>query len=60
VVARRFNREQYDAELTVEQFALRLRDEVGPQEVRDDLLHVLSQTMQPRLSSVWLSDRNVS
>lgn len=60
VVARRFNREQYDAELVVEHFALRLRDEVGTQEVRDDLLQVLSQTMQPRVSSVWLSDRHFS
>jgi hypothetical protein len=60
VVARRFNREQYDAELVVEHFALRLRDEVGTQEVREDLLQALSQTMQPRVSGVWLSDRHFS
>jgi hypothetical protein len=60
VVARRFNREQYDAELVVEHFARRLRDEVGTQEVREDLLQALSQTMQPRVSGVWLSDRRVS
>jgi hypothetical protein len=60
VVARRFNREQYDAELVVERFALRLRDEVGTQEVREDLLQALSQTMQPRVSGVWLSDRHFS
>ena len=60
VVARRFNREQYDAELVVEHFALRLRDEVGTQEVREDLLQVLSRTMQPRVSGVWLSDRHFS
>jgi hypothetical protein len=60
VVARRFNREQYDAELVVEHFALRLRDEVGTQEVREDLLQALSLTMQPRVSGVWLSDRHFS
>lgn len=58
VVARQFNREQYDAGLVVESFALRLRDEVDTQEVREDLLHVLSRTMQPRVSGVWLSDRH--
>jgi hypothetical protein len=60
LVDRRFNREQYDAELTVERFALRLRDEVGTQEVREDLLQVLGRTMQPRVSGLWLSDRDVS
>ena len=60
VVARRFNREQYDAELVVESFAVRLRDEVGTQQVREDLLQVLGRTMQPRVSGVWLSDRHVS
>jgi len=60
VVARRFNREQFDAELIVERFAVRLRDEVATQEVREDLLQVLGRTMQPRVSGVWLSDRHVS
>lgn len=60
VVARRFNREQYDAELVVERFALRLRDEIGTEEVREDLLQVLGRTMQPRVSGVWLSDRDAS
>ncbi len=60
VVARRFNREQFDAELIVERFAVRLRDEVDSREVREDLLQVLHRTMQPRVSGVWLSDRHVS
>ncbi len=60
IVARRFNREQYDAELVVEGFAVRLRDEVDTREVREDLLQVLHRTMQPRVSGVWLSDRHFS
>lgn len=59
VVARRFNREQFDAETVVERFALRLQDEVATQQVREDLLQVLGQTMQPRISAVWLADRRV-
>lgn len=54
VVARRFDREQFDAELVVERFALRLRDEVDAHKVREDLLQVLGRTMQPRVSGVWL------
>jgi len=60
VVARRFDREQFDAEVIVERFAVRLRDEVAPQAVGEDLLQVLGRTMQPRVSGVWLSDRHVS
>lgn len=60
VVARRFNREQFDAELVVERFAFRLRDEVDTHQVREDLLAVLGNTMQPRVSGVWLSDRHSS
>lgn len=57
VVARRFNREQFDAELVVERFALRLRDEVDTYQVCEDLLAVLGSTMQPHVSGVWLSGR---
>lgn len=59
IVSRRFNREQYDAELVVERFAVRLRTEVESTEIRDDLLDVLNRTMQPAASGLWLADREV-
>ncbi len=56
VVDRRFNREQFDAELAVEAFAVRLRDEVEGDEVRSDLLKVLGSTVQPASTGLWLKE----
>jgi hypothetical protein len=56
VVDRRFNRSRYDAEQTVQMFAHRLRDEVNPETVSNDLLAVLDRTMQPSVSGLWLRD----
>jgi uncharacterized protein (UPF0218 family) len=56
IVDRRFNRSRYDAEQTVQMFAHRLRDEVNPQTVSEDLLAVLDRTMQPSASGLWLRD----
>lgn len=60
VVARRFHREQYDAERVVEEFALNLRGQVAVDHVRADLLSVLNRTMQPDVSGVWMTDRTGS
>jgi hypothetical protein len=56
VVDRRFNREQFDAERSVEAFAVRLRAEVEGDEVRSDLLMVLGSTVQPASVGLWLKD----
>jgi hypothetical protein len=56
VVDRRFNREQFDAERSVERFAGRLREEVDSDEIRDDLLAVLDRTVQPGVAGLWLSE----
>jgi len=56
-VNRRFNRSSYDAEQTVQLFAHRLRDEVESDVVSQDLLVVLTRTMQPSGSGLWLRDR---
>lgn len=56
VVDRRFNREQFDAERQVEAFALRLRDEVDSDEVRDGVIAVLRGTVQPATTRLWLKE----
>lgn len=55
-VDRRFNRDHYDAEATVEAFAHRLREEVALESVRDDLVSLVGQTVQPRTISLWLRE----
>lgn len=54
VVDRRFNRTSYDAQLTVESFGRRLRDEVEIETLTTDLVAVVQQTVHPRHVSVWL------
>jgi len=54
VVDQHFNRARYDAARTVEEFSLRLREEVDLEAVRDDLLAVIRQTLQPTSTMLWL------
>jgi hypothetical protein len=56
LVDRRFNREQYDAEVAVEVFARELRDGVEPEHVKGSLLGVVNQTVQPSGVALWLRD----
>ncbi|HET6909486.1 MAG TPA: hypothetical protein VFH54_09125 [Mycobacteriales bacterium] len=53
-VDHRFNRARYDAARTVDEFALRLRDEVNPELVRADLLSVTAGSVQPATVSLWV------
>ena len=57
VVDRRFNRARYDADQTVAGFAVRLKDTVDLDSVRDDLAIVVHQALEPAHVSVWISHR---
>ncbi len=55
LVDRRFNRARYDADQTVAAFAVRLKDAVDLDSVRDDLAGVVQQALEPAHLSVWVS-----
>jgi len=57
VVDRRFNRARYDADQMVAAFAVRLKDTVDLDSVRDDLAGVVQQALEPAHLSVWVSRR---
>ncbi len=52
-VDRRFNRARYDAEQTAAAFGARLKDAMDLDSLRDDLAHVIHQTLAPAHISVW-------
>jgi hypothetical protein len=54
IVDHRFNRERYEADRIAAAFAERLRDEVDPSRLRLELDEVLSQTVAPTSSYLWL------
>ena len=53
-VDRRFYRSRYDAERTLDAFAISLRDEVDLDTIRGDLVDAVERTVQPAHASVWL------
>lgn len=54
-VDRRFNRSQYDARQTVEEFAARLRHEVDTEMITADLIGLVQRTVQPSSVGVWIA-----
>ncbi len=56
LVARRFNRESFNADRVVEAFASTLREQVDPVQVQAELVVALEQTVQPSLAGIWLQE----
>jgi hypothetical protein len=56
IVDRRFNRSRYDAQVAVDAFSARLRDEVDLEILQGSLLTIVETTLEPTTSGLWLRE----
>jgi hypothetical protein len=56
VVDRRFNRARYDADRIIDAFAVRLRDAVELDAIRDELAGTVHAALEPAHLSVWIKE----
>jgi hypothetical protein len=56
LVNRRFNRSRYDAQVAVDAFSARLRDEVDLEILQGSLLTIVETTLEPTTSGLWLRE----
>jgi two-component system, NarL family, sensor kinase len=54
IIDRRFFRRKYDAEKTLEAFAATVRNETDLDDLTEELVRVIEETMQPEFVNVWL------
>ena len=55
-IDRRFYREKLDTVATLEDFAVHVRDQVDLDQLADELVSVVSDTMHPTQVSLWIRD----
>jgi hypothetical protein len=53
-IDRRFYRSKYDAARTLAHFMARLRDDVDLDQLGDDIVTVVHETVQPATVSLWV------
>jgi hypothetical protein len=59
-IDKRFYRQKFDAQRTVDEFNTHLRDEVDLAAISDRLVDVVNETMQPVHASIWLRTQGSS